>query len=47
MAENTKVIMHEKSIEKTSKLQLVNNVVGTFFRYLFLLIVAVVVLFPF
>lgn len=47
MAENTKVVMHEKSIEKTSKLQIVNNVVGTFFRYLFLLIVAVVVLFPF
>lgn len=47
MAENTKVIMHEKSIEKTSKLQLVNNVVGTFFRYLFLIIVAIVVLFPF
>ena len=47
MAENTKVVMHEKSIEKTSKLQIVNNVVGTFFRYLFLLIVAIVVLFPF
>ena len=47
MAENTKVIMHEKSIEKTSKLQIVNNVVGTFFRYLFLIIVAIVVLFPF
>ena len=47
MAENTKVIMHEKSIEKTSKIQIVNNVVGTFFRYLFLVIVAIVVLFPF
>lgn len=49
MAENKKatVIMHERDIEKTSKLQVVNNVFGTFFRYLFLIIVAVVVLFPF
>ncbi|MBQ8177747.1 MAG: carbohydrate ABC transporter permease [Clostridia bacterium] len=39
--------MHERDIEKTSKLQVVNNVFGTFFRYLFLIIVAVVVLFPF
>ncbi|MBR2333915.1 MAG: carbohydrate ABC transporter permease [Clostridia bacterium] len=39
--------MHERDIEKTSKLQIVNTVFGTFFRYLFLLIVAFVVLFPF
>ncbi|MBQ9107817.1 MAG: carbohydrate ABC transporter permease [Clostridia bacterium] len=39
--------MHERDIEKTSKLQIVNTVFGTFFRYLFLFIVAFVVLFPF
>lgn len=47
MASNSKVLMHDKDIEKTSKMQLVNNIFGTFFRYLFLIIVAVVVLFPF
>ena len=41
------VIMHEMNIEKTSRIQLVKNIFGTFFRYLFLIIVAVVVLFPF
>lgn len=44
---NREVIMHERDIEKTSKLQIVNTVFGTFFRYLFLLIIAFVVLFPF
>ncbi|MBR2484978.1 MAG: carbohydrate ABC transporter permease [Clostridia bacterium] len=39
--------MHERDIEKTSQLQIVKTVFGTFFRYLFLLIVAFVVLFPF
>ncbi len=47
MASNSKVLMHDKDIEKTSKMQLVNNIFGTFFRYLFLIAVAVVVLFPF
>lgn len=41
------VIMHEMNIEKTSRIQLVKNIFGTFFRYLFLIIVAIVVLFPF
>ena len=44
---NREVIMHERDIEKTSQLQIVKTVFGTFFRYLFLLIVAFVVLFPF
>ena len=47
LKKNREVIMHERDIEKTSKLQIVNTVFGTFFRYLFLLIVAFVVLFPF
>lgn len=47
MANNSKVIMHERDIEKTSKLQLVNSIIGTIFRYIFLIIVAIVVLFPF
>ena len=48
MAENTKIItMKERDIEKTSKLQLVNSIVGTVLRYLFLIIIAIVVLFPF
>ncbi len=47
MAKNREVVMHERDIEKTSKLQLVNSIFGTFFRYVFLLIVAFVVLFPF
>ena len=41
------VIMHERDIEKTSHLQTVKGVFGTFGRYLFLIIVAIVVLFPF
>ena len=41
------VIMHERDIEKTSHLQTVKSVFGTFGRYLFLIIVAIVVLFPF
>ncbi len=44
---NATVVMHERDIEKTSKLQLVNSIIGSFFRYVFLIIVAVVVLFPF
>lgn len=48
MAEKTSLTtMKERDIEKTSKLQLVNNIVGTFLRYLFLIIIAIVVLFPF
>lgn len=47
LKKNREVIMHERDIEKTSKLQIVNTVFGTFFRYLFLFIVAFVVLFPF
>ena len=42
-----KVVMHERDIQKTSKKQLIGNIFGTFFRYLFLFIVAVAVLFPF
>lgn len=47
LKKNREVIMHERDIEKTSQLQIVKTVFGTFFRYLFLLIVAFVVLFPF
>lgn len=47
MKKNREVIMHERDIEITSKLQIVNTVFGTFFRYLFLFIIAFVVLFPF
>ena len=48
MAEKTSLTtMKERDIEKTSKLQLVNNIVGTFLRYLFLIIIAIIVLFPF
>ncbi len=47
MANDSKVLMHDRDIEKTSKAQLVSTIFGTFFRYLFLIIVAVVVLFPF
>ena len=42
-----KVVMHERDIQKTSKKQLIGNIFGTFFRYLFLFIIAVAVLFPF
>lgn len=47
LKKNREVIMHERDIELTSKLQIVNTVFGTFFRYLFLFIIAFVVLFPF
>ena len=41
------VVMHERDIQKTSKMQIVSNIFGTFFRYVFLFIIAIVVLFPF
>ena len=47
MAENNTVVMHERDITKTSKLQLVKGIASTCMKYLFLIIVAVVVLFPF
>ncbi len=49
MAKNTDktVVMHERNIQKTSKMQLVKSIFGTTFRYIFLFIVAFVVLFPF
>ena len=49
MANNTdkKVVMRERDIQKTSKMQLVCNIFGSILRYAFLIAVAVVVLFPF
>ncbi|MBR5173442.1 MAG: carbohydrate ABC transporter permease, partial [Clostridia bacterium] len=49
MANNTdkKVVMRERDIQKTSKMQLVGNIFGSILRYAFLIAVAVVVLFPF
>lgn len=44
---DTKVLMHNRDVEKTSKAQHVKNFFGTFLKYLFLIAVAVVVLFPF
>ena len=44
---NKEVIMHERDIEKTSKMQLVNSILGTSLRYIFLIIIAIAVLFPF
>lgn len=46
MAENI-VIMHNKDIKQVTQKQKVWNVLGTILRYAFLLLVAVVVLFPF
>ena len=49
MAKNTSssVVMHERDIQKTSKLQKVTGILGNTMRYLFLIAVAFVVLFPF
>ena len=44
---NREVVMRERDIEKTSQLQIVKSVFGTFFRYLFLFVIAFIVLFPF
>lgn len=44
---DTKVLMHNRDVEKTSKAQHVKSFFGTFLKYLFLIAVAVVVLFPF
>ena len=41
MAENNTVVMHERDITKTSKLQLVKGIASTCMKYLFLIIVAV------
>ena len=42
-----RAVMHERDIQKTSKMQVVGNVFGAILRYAFLIAVAVVVLFPF
>ena len=41
------VTMHERDIEKTSRIQTVRIILGTIIKYAFLLLVAVAVLFPF
>lgn len=41
------VTMHERDIEKTSRIQTVRSILGTIMKYAFLLLVAVAVLFPF